>query len=411
MVTFVRPSKVCKKASHQHIHSKSWKMEDYALFTLAQFIKMKFGYLVLISFILLPITVKALYHQPKVVVFSSIKKLYSTLADLDIDIQYLYDNELESIDFNASCLKPSTFQMLKEAEILITEPKILANILEYNPDILQKLRWCQSTFAGVDAIFKSNTLKAWKDSKQRDTPFPFIITRISGCFGQPIAEWVIGRIISFERNFKLMDENQVKRKWGENLGVLKSYRNLSDLTLVILGGCGDIGSCIGKVAKLGFGMKVIAYTKHSRTNAPNGVDECTSDLSQALKSADYLVSVLPSTPETRGLLSRNLLKKASTACGGKSPVFLNCGRGDVINESILIEALEKGYLKAAILDVFATEPLPSTSELWNRKDVLISPHVSGVTKPCMVPNIFQKNYERFIQGEKMSFVVDWESGY
>ncbi|GFH48130.1 NAD(P)-binding protein [Chaetoceros tenuissimus] len=263
-------------------------------------------YLLLTLSILLPITVKALYHQPKVVIFSSIQNLHSTLADLDIDIQDLYDNELESIDFDASCLKPSTFEVLKEAEILITEPKILANILEHDPDILQKLRWCQSTFAGVDAIFKSNALKAWKDSKQRDAPFPFIVTRISGCFGQPIAEWVIGRIISFERNFKLMDNNQVKRKWGENLGVLKSYRNLSDLTLVILGGCGDIGSCIAKVAKLGFAMKVIAYTKHSRIDAPTGVDECTTDLSHALKSADYLVSVLPSTPETRGLLSRSV---------------------------------------------------------------------------------------------------------
>ena len=141
----------------------------------------------------------------------------------------------------------------------------------------------------------------------------------------------------------------------------------------------------------------------------------TTDLTNALQQADYVVSVLPSTPATRDLLSNGVLQVASRAHGGKSPVFINVGRGDVVSEDCLIQALDQQYLSAAILDVFPVEPLPAGSPLWTRSDVVISPHVSGITRASDVPAVFLDNYQRYCQEGggpgKLQFIVDWEKGY
>ena len=195
------------------------------------------------------------------------------------------------------------------------------------------------------------------------------------------------------------------------------------MTLVVLG-CGDIGRCIGKVAKV-FGMRVIGYVRtlpsndeHHRSRSDDAasasasdVDEYTTDLTYALQSGDYIVSVLPSTPETRGLLSNDVLSIASKEKGGLSPVFINVGRGDVINEKSLLKALDEQWISGAILDVFEEEPLPTDSKLWSRSDVIVSPHVSGLTQSSDVPKVFLTNYQRYIDGKELNFVVDWNKGY
>ena len=92
-------------------------------------------------------------------------------------------------------------------------------------------------------------------------------------------------------------------------------------------------------------------------------------------------------------------------------MFLNVGRGDVINEESLLNALYNRWISAAILDVFAVEPLPEGSALWSRSDVVVSPHVSGLTQGKDVPKVFMENYERFLKGEVLKYSVDWEQGY
>lgn len=195
------------------------------------------------------------------------------------------------------------------------------------------------------------------------------------------------------------------KRTGQDL----DYRYLSSLTLSILG-CGDIGCCIAKAAKA-FGMRTIGFGKTDRDESIDGIDEYTTNLKYALQSADYIVSVLPSTPDTRGLLNGKTLQQASASNRGKCPVFLNVGRGDVISEGNIIDALENEYISAAILDVFEVEPLPIDSPLWNRSDVIISPHVSALTQPSDVPKVFLENYARYKDGRDLKYVVDWNKGY
>ena len=92
-----------------------------------------------------------------------------------------------------------------------------------------------------------------------------------------------------------------------------------------------------------------------------------------LKQSDYVCNVLPSTPGTRNLLTREILKHCNDV------VFINVGRGDVIKEELILEALEKKWFRAAILDVFEVEPLPKESQLWSHPNVFITPHRSGMT--------------------------------
>ncbi|KAL3918061.1 MAG: hypothetical protein SGARI_007564 [Bacillariaceae sp.] len=243
-----------------------------------------------------------------------------------------------------------------------------------------------------------------------------------------MAEWCIGRIISHERNFASSQRDQGNAEWAASTEILE-YRYLSEMTLSVLGSTGDIGQCIGRAAKA-FGMYTVGYSRSGgRKNDGNKsvFDEQTTSLQEALQAADYVVSVLPSTDATRGLLTLETLESANVKNGGKSPVLINVGRGDLVSsEAALIQALDAGHISAAILDVMDPEPLPSSSELWRHPKVTISPHVSALTRGKDVPKVILEQYQRYCEAvkygdgddddmakiaEKLHYVVDWNKGY
>mmetsp|Transcript_11915 Transcript_11915/g.18306 ORF Transcript_11915/g.18306 Transcript_11915/m.18306 type:complete len:378 (+) Transcript_11915:492-1625(+) len=359
--------------------------------------------------------------RPTVTVFSSIQGIAESLrhADPNLPLQVVQDEALcgygGTVEFNPSALSTETKTILQQAEILISEPAVVAALLDHDSSALSSLKWCQSTYAGVDPLFNSSFVSS-------STIIPWKLTRFAGCFGPPIAEWCIARIIEHERSFVATAKDQLQKSWAGSRDAVTNYRYLSSMTLTILG-CGDIGRCIARAAKA-FGMKTVGYVRTipSSSNIDNrnvaeetGVDEYTTDLTSALQSGDYIVSVLPSTPTTRGLLSKGALKAASTEKGGLCPVFINVGRGDVIDEKCLLEALDKKYISGAILDVFVEEPLPTNRGLWSRPDVIVSPHVSGLTQASDVPKVFLSNYQRYVENDRstseLKFLVDWKKGY
>lgn len=363
----------------------------------------------------------AVKHQRGVVVtiFTSIPNIAETLqraaiASSPLNLQVLQDEALGgyggTVEFDPQRLQAKTVKALKTAQILIAEPAVIAKLLQHDPSCLANLEWCQSTYAGVDPLFimDNNTTPSGLLLPQRSLPFR--LTRFAGKFGPPIAEWCLARIISHERKFALSAADQLQQRWAGSRQVT-TYRYLRDLTLTILGATGDIGLCIAKSAKA-LGMRVVGFAKRKRDELPSrSLDLYTTDLSKALQEADYIVSILPSTPDTRGLLGGYALAPAGWIAGGKSPVLLNVGRGDVIDEQSLVHALDNNYISTAILDVFEQEPLPEESVLWGRTDVVVSPHVSGVTRAEDVPDVFLENYQRFIDGKELLYQVDWSRGY
>lgn len=343
--------------------------------------------------------------RPTVTLFTSIPDIAESLAAACPDVPFLVVKDAAlggfggTVEFDPSSLQSETKTALKQAEILISEPAVVAALAKHDETSLSSLKWCQSTYAGVDPLFNAGL----------SLPLSWKLTRFAGCFGPPIAEWCLARIIEHERSFAATARDQGRKSWAGSREQVTNYRYLSSLTLSVLG-CGDIGMNIAKVAKA-FGMKTVGYARTPRQASDIGVDEYTTDLAHALQAGDYIVSVLPSTPETRRLLSDNALYASSKAGGGKCAVFINVGRGDVIDEDSLINALDNRHISAAILDVFDTEPLPKESKLWDRHGIIVSPHVSGLTQASDVPKVFLSNYERYINGEDLQYIVDWDKGY
>ena len=359
-------------------------------------------------------------RKPTITIYSSIDNLGTAVEQASLDgvkvLTIIPDidpasNQIQSMD-------DKTTQALSSAEILVTEPKLLKQLLEWDKDrgdnkLLSRLKWCQCTFAGVDALYPLKT-----------TP-SFQLTRFSGPFGPIMAEWCIGRIIAHERNFGASWKDQQDRRWPTIESPVFSYRYLHELTVVILGCGGTIGRHIGRVTKA-MGMRTVGFVRSSRTtqqrdDADSVRDELTTNLEQALAHSDYIISVLPSTPETKGLLTLDILQRAnelrsnqSAATDGNDnhqppPVLINCGRGDLISSDTLLEALDKRFLNAAILDVTEEEPLSANSRLWDDPRITISPHVSGLTKADDVPKLLMQNYDRFVNQLPLLHSVRWET--
>lgn len=398
----------------------------------------------------MPQTAKVTLRPNTICVFSTIPQLALTLQQANPMVPVV--DLLLNIPPTATTsvvdhlLSPDALHLLSQTEILVTEPILLRQLLAASQVNLTRLRWCQSTFAGVDALFplpdnisnistdnstnpKKKHSKNEKDggsiknnnsnsTKQNVNQTPsFVLTRFAGFFGPPMAEWCLGRIIAHERHFEISRNDQQRRAWAGS-PIVYQYRPLSSLTLVILGCCGDIGMHVARGGKA-FGMRVVGFVRPERAVALAAggrspfVDEYITCLRRAFQQADYIVSILPSTHETRGLITLEVLENGSREPphGGKCPVFINVGRGDVINDQTLMEALNRNYLSAAILDVTNPEPLPPTHPLWHNPKVTISPHVSALTRVHDVPHLVLQNYTRYINKRPLLFTVDWQKTY
>ena len=178
-------------------------------------------------------------------------------------------------------------------------------------------------------------------------------------------------------------------------------------------GYGDIGRATAKLAS-NYGMKVVALRRNpSKSELDPVCDEVFGtgklNLQKLMSVSDYVVCSAPSTVETRGMVDADAFKASKP-----NQVFINLGRGPVIDEDALVESLKAGTLKGAALDVFATEPLPTDHELWDMENVLISPHNMDKTATFMheaTQFFVNENLPRFILGDTLLNPVDATLGY
>ena len=214
--------------------------------------------------------------------------------------------------------------------------------------------WVHCTGAGVDAWLYPNEL-----------PRNILLTRTSESFGPMIAEWA--RALAFSQQVLDLSAKQQRREW--------SPRDVSMLrgTTAVIVGTGDVGTHVGRLFRA-MGCDVHGISRSGSGDA--AVFHSTSPVSSLVEMAaraQWLIVTLPLTSATRGLIGRNVLEP----CRGA--VLMNSGRGAVVDEALLPEALDNGWLRGAALDVFDIEPLPPESPLWNDPRVMISPHISGIT--------------------------------
>ncbi|XP_024874795.1 uncharacterized protein LOC112456474 [Temnothorax curvispinosus] len=286
-----------------------------------------------------------------------------------------------------------TLSKLNAVEILVADCDLLIPYVNK----LTSVKWIQATWAGLDKFIPH----VW--DARRD----YILTRFSDeSFGLAMSEYVIAQIVNHERDQRQQYENQRLAVWKQE-GRLLNHRLIRDLTIGILG-VGTIGKSVAERLKL-FGATIWGMTRTvPKENVPY-LDEhrTVDDLPDILKNCDYVINIMPSTQDTVGLLNGNVLE----LCRGKNAVFINVGRSSVIKETDLVNALEQKWISAAILDVFEKEPLPKESKLWSLPQVTVSPHNSAVTNSQDVAKLFATNYAKYINGESMINVFDFNKGY
>ena len=254
------------------------------------------------------------------------------------------------------------------------------------------LKWIHSTAAGVDGLLSPAV-----------TSGRIMLTSSVGLQTTGLPEHIMALILAFARRLHVTFRNQARHRWdrGPSIG-----EEIHGKVLGILG-LGSIGRSLAARAKA-FGMRVIG-TK--RTVEPlDNVDQVLppSGTDTVLRESDYLAIILPLTAETRGLIDGRAL-----ALMRRSAVLINVGRGAVVVESALIEALQARTIAGAGLDVFEREPLPADSPLYDMDNVIITPHVSGASVTYLdraIP-LFCENLRRYLDGAPMRNVVDPARGY
>ena len=202
-----------------------------------------------------------------------------------------------------------------------------------------------------------------------------LVANVPGVNARSVAEYVIFAALALLRRFRMVDRDLRARGWLAGRDHTNSASELAGKTIGIVG-FGAIGQAVGHIAAHGFGLNVVATTR-SMQPAPDRVGFLSIDA--LVEQSDIIVLCCPLTPETRGLVSRERIARMKP-----DALLINISRGPVIDDDALIEALQKGNIGGAALDVFATQPLPPNHPYFSFDNVIITPHMAGITEQSMM---------------------------
>jgi phosphoglycerate dehydrogenase-like enzyme len=259
--------------------------------------------------------------------------------------------------------------------------------------MMTRLHWLQTRSAGLDGIL----FPALVDS-------PVTLTNARGAFSEILAEFTIGAVLFFAKDFRRLVTSQIAGKWdpfditeirGQTLGLV---------------GHGDIGRAVARCARA-FGMNVLALRRRPELTRddPHVAQVFPSEgKHDMLRQSDYVVVATPLTPESRGMIGG-----PEFAAMKPSAVLINIGRGPVVDETALIQALRARRIRGAALDVFETEPLPVGHPFYSLENVLLSPHSADQTSDWKERSmrLFLENFHRYRSREPLLNVVNKKLGY
>lgn len=263
-----------------------------------------------------------------------------------------------------------------------------------------RLEWIHTGSAGVGSSLTPSLVAG-----------DLVFTNSAGIHGPPMAEAILGMILHFTRGFDFAVRSQVERRWetGPFYAAEAPIRELSALTVGIVG-LGGVGA-EAATRLVALGSRVIGLRRTAGAG-PEGVEVEVGEagFDRLLRASDVIVVTAPETPETRGLLDAGAFARMK-----QGAVVVNVARGSIIDEEALIAALRSGRVRGAGLDVVASEPLSADSPLWSLDRVLITPHVSPVTRGFWrrETDLVLHNLRAFLEGrlDEMRNRVDVTAGY
>jgi glyoxylate/hydroxypyruvate reductase A len=250
------------------------------------------------------------------------------------------------------------------------------------------LRAVSSLGAGVNHLLDDESLAA-------DIPICRLIT---DSLQEQMGEYVLNAIVNYRLHIYEYFEHKKKGIWEQKSSVPKKYAPVGIM------GLGEMGINVATLL-VQHGYTVSGWSRSIKDI--DGVKSYTKDqLNEFLSETKILVNLLPLTDETNGILDLDLFKKL------KQPGYLiNVGRGDHLVEEDLIYAFDMGYLEGACLDVFEEEPLPKNHSFWNRKQIMITPHIAAITPASQAAEVLVENYKRAMSGMDLLYEVDRMRGY
>lgn len=251
------------------------------------------------------------------------------------------------------------------------------------------LRAVSSLGAGVNHLVDDESLS-------RDIPICRLVT---DSLQEQMAEYVLNAIINYRLHIYDYFENKRRGVWEQKSSIPKKYAPVGIL------GLGEMGKSVATL------LVKHGYTISGWSRSKKDIEGVTSyagkgELNDFLSQTRVLVNLLPLTEETEGFLDLDVFKKL------KQPGYLiNVGRGDHLVEEDLIYAFDMGHLEGACLDVFEEEPLPKNHSFWNRKQIMITPHIAAITPAKEAAKVIVENYKRAMSGMELLFEVDRNKGY
>jgi phosphoglycerate dehydrogenase-like enzyme len=269
-------------------------------------------------------------------------------------------------------------KFIEEADVLLT--------IRISNDLLKKasrLKWVHALTTGVDYLMNLPSLRK-----------EVILTSTRGIHGPQVSEMAFLLMLALNRNFPEVVRNQDKGVWERWPGKLLWKKKIGIL------GVGVIGEEIARKCKA-FGMEVFGIDIIRRKLDCIDVFYGPEEMVKVAKEVDYLVIVAPNTPETEKIVNSKVLSAMKPTA-----FLLNLGRGELVDEGALIDVLKSGKIGGAGLDAYLQEPLPKGHPFWGMKNVIVSPHVAGMSDIYVEQalTIFEENLRRFIKGEKQNFL-------
>jgi phosphoglycerate dehydrogenase-like enzyme len=253
------------------------------------------------------------------------------------------------------------------------------------------LRWVHASSAGVNHVLSDQMVAS-----------EVVVTNSRGIFDEPMAEYVLALALCLAKDLPTTLRLQQERRWRHRETERLGGRH------ALVAGTGPIGRAIGRKLTAA-GMTVTGVGRRARESDPDlGSVLPMERLADGLAAADYVVLAAPLTDLTRGMIDA-----AALSAMRPHARLVNVGRGPLVVEDDLVEALTAGRIAAAALDVFADEPLPETSPLWAMPNVVVSPHMSGdvVGWRSELVALFHDNLTRYLDGRPLRNVVDKQHGY
>lgn len=276
--------------------------------------------------------------------------------------------------------------MLERVEVCLDFDRLTPEVQRSASNI----RWLQATSSGIGQYAKRHGFDKTD----------IILTNAAGIHARPLAEFVVWAMLSFAKDYPKARAQQREHHWQRF-----AADEVLGRTLAVVG-LGRIGQEVAKLAKL-MGMQVIGSKRRTEGLSATdlNVDELYkhSDLATLAARADYLCLATPHTDETENMVDADILAQMKP-----NSVLINIGRGALVDEPALIDALQTQRIRGAVLDVAATEPLPQDSPLWDMDNVIIFPHSAStsVQENARLVQLFCDNMARYLAGEPLVNVID-----